>query len=55
MSPIIINESSNPDSDFGSDKDEDPVTFKAFQRSLKSMVQSKNKTDKRYINLHRVG
>ena len=54
VSPIIINESSDLFSPFENDNDRDIVTFDAFERSLKSMVQSKNKTDKRFINLHRV-
>ena len=52
MSPIIINESSDLASD--SEKDKDSVTFDAFKRSLKTMVKSKNKTDKRFIDMHRV-
>ena len=54
LSPVIINESSDPDSPYISDLDHDPVTIEAFKRSLKSMVESKNKTDKRFIDLHRV-
>ena len=54
ISPIIINESSDPASPFISNTDKDLVTFDAFKRSLKSMVKSKNKTDKRFIDLHRV-
>ena len=34
ISPIIINESSDPDVPLNSDSDQDPVTFDAFIRSL---------------------
>ena len=34
ISPIIINESSDPDVPLNSDSDQDPVTFDAFKRSL---------------------
>ena len=54
VSPIIINESSDPASASDSDSDKDSVTFDAFKRSLKTMVKSKNKTDKRFIDMHRV-
>ena len=54
VSSIIINESSDPDDPFMSDIDQDPVAFDAFQRSLKTMILSQNKTDKRFIDLHRV-
>ena len=55
VSPIIIHESSSdPDTHFNSDTNPDTVSFDAFKRSLKTMVQSKNKTDKRFIDLHRV-
>ena len=54
VSPIIINESSDVASPLISDNDYDPVSFDAFKRSLKTMVKSKNKTDKRFIDLHRV-
>ena len=54
VSPIIINESSDPASASVSDSDKDSITFDAFKRSLKTMVKSKNKTDKRFIDMHRV-
>ena len=54
VSPIIINESSDPASTSFSDSDKESVTFEAFKRSLKTMVKSKNKTDKRFIDMHRV-
>ena len=54
VSPIVIKESSDPDSPLNSNNDSDNVTFDAFQRSLKLLVKSKNKTDKRLIDLHRV-
>ena len=55
VSPIIIKESSSdPESPYASDIDQDTVSFDAFKRSLKTMVKSKNKTDKRFIDLHRV-
>ena len=57
-SSLIVKESSDlasaSDSDTDSENDQNTVTFDAFQRSLKAMVKSKNKTDKRFINLHRV-
>ena len=40
VNPIIVNESSDPASPFGSDTDSDVVTFDAFKRSLKCIVQS---------------
>ena len=54
VSPLTINESSDSASPSDSDTDQDKVTFDAFKRSLKTMVESKNKTDKRFIDLHRV-
>ena len=54
VSPLTINESSDSASPSDIDTDQDKVTFDAFKRSLKTMVESKNKTDKRFINLHRV-
>ena len=54
MSQLTINESSDPESLYSSENDTDPVTLDAFQRSLKKMIRRKNKTDKRFIDLHRV-
>ena len=54
VSPLIIQESSDLASASDSDTDQNTVTVDAFQRSLKAMIKSKNKTDKRFINLHRV-
>ena len=54
VSPLIINESSNSASPSDSDTDQDKVTFDAFERSLKTMFKSKNKIDRRFIDLHRV-
>ena len=55
VSPLIIKESSDSASASDNDTDQNTVTFEAFQRSLKAMAKSKNKTDKRFIDLHRVG
>ena len=38
VSPIIINESSDPDSASDGESYKDSITFDAFQRSLKIMV-----------------
>ena len=54
MSQIVLNESSDPESNFNSDNDKDAVTHIAFERSLKKMVRQSNMTDKRFIDLHRV-
>ena len=54
VSPLVINESSDSADPSNSDTDHDKVTFDAFKRSLKTMVKSKNKIDKRFIDLHRV-
>ena len=54
VSPLVIYESSSPESPFNSDSDQEP-TFDAFTRSLKTMIKSKDKTDKRFIDLHRAG
>ena len=53
VSPLVINESSASASPSDSGTDHDEGTFDAFKRSLKTMVKSKNKTDKRFIDLHR--
>ena len=54
VSPIIVNESSDPASPFDSDTDQDLIDFDAFRRSLKTMIKSKSKTDRRFIDIHRV-
>ena len=55
ISKVTVHESSDPLSSAESENDIDPATFNvAFEKSLKSMVLSKNKTDQRFIDLHRL-
>ena len=54
MSQTVINESSDPVSPIDSDYDNHPATLDAFEKSLNKMHRSKDKTDKRFINMHRV-
>ena len=43
-------------SDSGDDVDDDehPITLESFAKATKSMARSKNKTDKRFIDLSRL-
>ena len=54
FSQNIINESSDPVSPIDSDYDNHPATIDAFEKSLNKMHRSKDKTDKRFLNMHRV-
>ena len=54
LSQTVINESSDPASSIDSDYNNHPATLDAFEKSLNKINRSKDKTDKRFINMHRV-
>ena len=57
LSRLIVHESSSEQSNESDsiNVNVDPATLnKTFERQLKNMVNSKNKIDKRFIDLHRI-